>query len=196
MFKHYFEIFFPLFIAIDVFGMLPIYTNLTKDLLESEKRQIIFKAVLASFIFGVLFIYFGNSIFSFLGITQFDFLVGGGVLLFCIALSDLLIGGFETGRKSTQEVAIVPLAIPLILGPGSLTALLIISAEYGKSWSVFSLLLNLFIVWLGLKLADRINRMLGEGFNAAMARIVSLFLLAISVMMIRKGIVGIIGLVK
>jgi multiple antibiotic resistance protein len=188
------KVFIPLFVAIDVFLVLPIFTSFTQEVSTFEKKSIINKAIITSLCFGPFFIIFGEKLFHFFGITRFDFQIGGGILLFVIGIGDLVLGGFESRRKSTTEFGIVPLAIPLILGPASLTTLMILSSEYGKGLALISLFLNILIIWFSLSFSKAIMNFLSVGFSQAIAKIMSLFLLAISVMMIRSGIIGVINM--
>lgn len=187
--------FIPLFVAIDIFGVLPIYSSLTENLEKKQKREMAYKACGASLIIGILFVLFGSDIFKFLGISRFDFMVGGGILLLFISLNDIMVGNFRTRRVQSEQIAIVPLAMPLILGPASLTTLVLISSQHSKLWALGSLGLNLIIVLVSFLSVGIINKIIGKATNLAMAKIASLFLLAISVMMIRKGIYGIISMV-
>ncbi|MEK6626027.1 MAG: MarC family protein, partial [Bdellovibrionota bacterium] len=71
--------FIPLFVAIDVFGVLPTFSSLTERLEAKERSRVALKSCFVSLLLGLLFVVFGNAIFIFLGITQFDFMVGGGI---------------------------------------------------------------------------------------------------------------------
>jgi multiple antibiotic resistance protein len=185
--------FIPLFVAIDIFGVLPTYSSLTEGLTSEVRNKIALKSCVVSIILGIMFIFFGNAIFVFLGITQYDFMVGGGILLFLISVRDIM-GGHHDDRKVVgDELAIVPLAMPLILGPASITTLILISSQYSKIWALGSLLINIVIVFAGFLLSVRINKLLGKSTNLAIAKIASLFLMAIAVMMVRKGIYGILA---
>jgi multiple antibiotic resistance protein len=186
--------FIPLFVAIDVFLILPIFTSFTQDVSKSDQKTIITKAIVTSLLFGPFFIFFGEKLFGFFGITRFDFQIGGGILLFIIGIGDLVLGGFESRRKSNVEFGIVPLAIPLILGPASLTTMMLLSAEHGKLLTLLSLALNILIIWVVLSFSKTIIKLMSEGLSLAIAKIMSLFLLAISVMMIRSGITGVLAL--
>ncbi|MBI2520360.1 MAG: MarC family protein [Bdellovibrio sp.] len=188
--------FIPLFVAIDVFGVLPTFSALTERLEERQRAQVALKSCFVSLIVGGLFVVFGNAVFIFLGITQFDFMVGGGILLFLISVSDILGANLEGRRVEGDELAIVPLAMPLILGPASITTLILISSQFSKCWALSSLVINIFLVYVAFLLSSRIQKFLGKGTNLAIGKIASLFLMAIAVMMVRKGIYGILGIVS
>ena len=185
--------FIPLFVAIDVFGVLPTFSSLTERLEGKERSRVALKSCFVSLLLGLLFVVFGNAIFIFLGITQFDFMVGGGILLFLISVSDILGADLEGRRVAGDELAIVPLAMPLILGPASITTLILLSSQFSKSWAILSLVSNILLVYGVFLLSGRIQKFLGKGTNLAIGKIASLFLMAIAVMMVRKGIYGILA---
>lgn len=186
--KNWMMIFIPLFVAIDIIGMVPLFLSLTQGLEDKEKSKAINVSVLAALGIGLIFIFAGQKIFDVIGITENDFRVGGGILLALIALSDLLVPGSEERRKTTSDIAIVPLAVPLILGPAALASLILLTSHASYLWVVLALLVNLALVWLALTYSRLIKRVIGEGGALALAKVFSILLLAYGVMMIRVGI--------
>lgn len=186
--KNWMMIFIPLFVAIDIIGMVPLFLSLSQGLGDQEKSKAINVSVVAALAIGFIFIFAGQRIFDVIGITENDFRVGGGVLLALIALSDLLVPGSEERRKTTSDIAIVPLAVPLILGPAALASLILLTAQFGYMWVALALLINLALVWLALTYSRLIKRVIGEGGALALAKVFSILLLAYGVMMIRVGI--------
>lgn len=188
--KNWMIIFIPLFVAIDIIGMIPLFLSLTQGMEDEQKHRAINVSAIAALAIGLIFIVAGKKIFDVLGITENDFRVAGGILLSLIALSDLLVPGSDNRRKTTSDIAIVPLAVPLILGPAALASLILLSSEY-PLWEVcLSLLVNLALVWLALRYSGLIKRVIGQGGALALAKIFSILLLAYGVMMIRVGIKG------
>ncbi len=186
--KNWMIIFIPLFVAIDIIGMIPLFLSLTGGMDDEHKYRAINVSTLAALAIGLTFIFAGQKIFDVLGITENDFRVGGGILLALIALSDLMVPGADNRRKTTTDIAIVPLAVPLILGPAALASLILLSSEY-PFWQVgLSLLGNIALVWLALRYSGLIKRVIGQGGALALAKIFSILLLAYGVMMIRVGI--------
>ena len=181
-------IFIPLFVAIDIIGMVPLFISLTQGMEEQDKTKAINTSVLAALAIGLIFIFAGGKIFEVIGITENDFRVGGGILLALIALSDLLVPGAEGRRKSTDDIAIVPLAVPLILGPAALASLILLTSHFNYLWVLLSFIVNLLLVWLALTNSRLIKRVIGEGGAMALAKVFSILLLAYGVMMIRVGI--------
>lgn len=185
--RPFFLAFIPLFVAIDVFGILPIFISLTAPLSEQERNRTSREAILAAGLIGTGFMMLGNAIFLYLGITEADFQIAGGALLFCLSLTDLL---FEerTRRFPSHALGVVPLAMPLIVGPAVLTTSIVLLNAHGFWHTLIAFLVNLGIVWLALNGSERIMAMVGGGALNAIAKVVNLLLAAIGVMMIRLGL--------
>jgi multiple antibiotic resistance protein len=179
--------FIPLFVAIDVFGVLPLFVSLTEGMSAAERKKLTFEATTTAFIISLLFLAAGKLLFSFLGITESDFRVGGGIVLLVLAVYDLL---FSKERERDPEVAIgvVPIGIPLIMGPAALTTIIILVDSYGYGWTIASLLANMLIVLVVFLQGARIARVMGKAGARAVGKVVALFLAGIAVMMIRSGV--------
>lgn len=188
MHESFWKALISLFVAIDVFGALPIFTSLTQQMTSDQRKKLVRKAVLAAAGVGLVFIFGGQAIFSFLGITENDFRVAGGVLLLIFAVSDLVLTQSHQGTTAPSSIGIVPVAIPLIMGPASLASLMVGSEQYGVLVMVLALLANLAVVWVALARANLIMASLGAETSEAIAKIFSLLLAAIGVMLIRQGI--------
>jgi multiple antibiotic resistance protein len=180
--------FIPLFVAIDVMGLLPVFTGLTDRMPALERRHVVRVACLTAAIISVLFVFLGNAIFRFLNVTADDFRIAGGVLLIIFAIQDLYSGG-KPRRVVSPTLAVVPIGMPLIVGPGVLTTSLLMVQEHGYPGTLVALAVNLLIVFAVLSASDPILRFVGPGVAAATAKIASLFLAAIGVMMLRVGII-------
>lgn len=179
--------FIPLFVAIDVFGVLPLYIALTERLDDRKRNVLAAEATLTAFVVSLLFLAAGKLVFSFLGITESDFRVGGGIVLLVLAVYDLL---FSKERKQDPDssVGIVPIGIPLIMGPAALTTIIILVDAHGYIWTIASLVANMLIV-LGVFLqAKRVIKVLGKAGSRAVAKVAALLLAGIAVMMIRSGV--------
>ncbi|MCK9409078.1 MAG: MarC family protein [Bacteriovoracaceae bacterium] len=179
--------FIPLFVAIDVPGLVPIFLSLTQGMTLKSRRKLIIEATLTSAAVALVFLVMGKVIFKFLGITENDFRIGGGIVLLVLGVTDLLFSSNEK-KDSGASVGVVPIGIPLVMGPGALTAIIIIVDAYGYWISMVSLTLNLLIVWLTFRHSDLVMKVMGEGGSKAFAKVAALFLVAIAVMMIRVGV--------
>ncbi len=185
--KDFFLAIIPIFVAMDAIAVLPIFINMTEGVTAAEKKVILKQSVITAFIVSICFLVVGKFIFGALGITVSDFKIAGGIVLLVIAINDLL---FPGKRRSFEgaSIGVVPLGMPLIVGPGVLTAIIILVDTYGYLPTLFSILFNLFIVWITFNKSDIIIKTLGENGSKGFAKVMSIFLAAIAVMMIRRGI--------
>ena len=183
--------FIPLFVAIDVLGLVPIFLSLTNEMAPPQKKRLITDAALTALAVSLVFLFGGRVIFNFLGITENDFRVGGGIVLLVLAVDDLI---FSTEQRRAPEttVGVVPIGIPLIIGPAALTTLLIIVDSYGFIAAIVSLFSNLLLVWLIFRNSSLIIRVMGEAGSKAFAKVAALFMAAIAIMMIRVGLTAMI----
>lgn len=180
--------FIPMFVAVDAIGIIPMYIGLTEGIDKIKKSRLVFSASLTALILCLFFLFIGNETFKFLGITVNDFRIAGGIILLIISINDLLFYSTRIRDIRSEEIGVVPIGIPLIAGPAVLTTILISVNEYGYSYTIISLTLNILITFLALFYADFIKKILGESGSKAFAKVASLFLAAIAVMMIRVGI--------
>lgn len=179
--------FVPLLVAIDALGILPIFIALTSEMDSTERKRIIRQSVLTAFLVSLGFLGAGKSVFALLGISIADFKIAGGILLFTLAIVDLIFPE-RTRTFAKETLGIVPIGIPLIAGPGVLTILLMVIDIYGYFSTILCLILNLLIVWLVFSQSQWIMKILKEGGTRGIAKVSSLLLAAFAVMMIRKGI--------
>lgn len=182
--------FISLFVAIDAIGVLPFLMSLTKNLEAHERKSLINRATISALAIGVAFVLIGKQLFSFLGITDNDFKIAGGSLLLIFAIRDLLDQSSHQGAPAPIKVGIVPIAIPLIMGPASLTTLLVGADQYGILTVLVSLAANLALVWILFSRAYAIIRFLGDDASDAVNKVFSLLMAAIGVMFIRSGILA------
>jgi len=187
--------FVPLFVAMDAIGVLPILLPLTQDMRANERRRVIRLAMLTALGLGLGFVAIGKGIFLFLGIEVADFLVAGGLILFILAAKDLITGKMMEAEASVgaDMVGVVPLGTPLVVGPAVLTTLLILIDLYSIIIVIVSFIINLAIAWLLFAQANRVVAFLGQGGVRATSKVVSLFLAAIAIKMIRQGVLVILG---
>ena len=183
--------FIPLFVAIDVLGVLPLFVGLTEGLDERRRRILTAEATVTAFLVSLLFLAAGKLVFSFLGITESDFRVGGGIVLLVLAVNDLLFSK-DAKRDPQSSAGVVPIGIPLIMGPAALATVIILVDSYGYFWTIASLLANMLIVWLVFRQAKWIIGVMGQAGSRAMAKVAALLLAGYAVMMVRSGIQGMI----
>jgi multiple antibiotic resistance protein len=191
MFKAALLAIIPIFVAMDAIGVLPIFISFTEGMKGGERKRVVQHSILTGFLVSLGFLAVGKLIFAFIGVTIPDFKVAGGIILLVIAVHDLLFPE-KKRRIDGETVGIVPLGVPLIVGPAVLTTILISVDAYGYIPTILSLIVNLLIAWWVFSRADLLLRLLGEGGAKGLAKVVSLLLAAIAVMMIRRGIIDII----
>lgn len=195
MLKNYFLAFVPIFVAVDAIGMLPVFLGLTQGMDEKRRQRLVRESTVTALVVAVAFLVMGKLVFQWLGITINDFLVAGGAILFIISIRDLL----SFGKRSAvpdETLGVVPLAVPLIVGPAVLTTSLILLNSFGLGPTLFSVAANILLCGLVLGFAGRLSRLLGEAGSHTLSKIMSLFLGAIGVMLMRIGILDILSVWK
>lgn len=190
MFDNFLLIFIPLFVAIDGLGLLPIFLNMTQDLDNQSRKKVIIHSLITAFMVALIFIFLGEFIFRSLGITVNDFTIAGGIILLIIAVTDIVKTQEYKGFVSSS-IGVVPIGTPLITGPATLTTCLILVGNYGYLPVIFSLVVNLMIVWIIFNQADLIKKAVGVDGLRGLGKIISLLLAAIAVKLIRTGLVEI-----
>jgi multiple antibiotic resistance protein len=183
--------FIPIFVAMNIFMLLPLFISMTKDMTRLERSKVVKESILTAILVSLSFVALGEVIFRILGITGDDFKTAGGIVLLVFAVRDLIHSG-EERIKSDIKVGVVPIGVPLIVGPAVLTNILLLVDHYGIIPTVISLLLNLIIVWIFLSNAERMMNFFGRGGIIGIGKVMLLLLAAIAIMMIRIGVVNII----
>ncbi len=191
MLKNILLSFIPIFVAIDAVGVLPIFVSLTEGIDRQQKIKVIVQSMFTAVCLSVGFIFLGRAVFKVLGITMGDFMVAGGAILFCLAIIDI-INPVKRRRIPSQELGVVPLGTPLIVGPAVLTTSMVIISQYGLFATLISVLVNILLAGIIFSVSSVVMKVLGEAGVKALSKITSLLLAAIAVMLIRKGIIELI----
>jgi multiple antibiotic resistance protein len=190
-FKDIFLALIPIFVAIDVFGILPIYLDFVKDTDTDEEKNIRKNSLITAFSVGIGFLLLGKSLFAVMGISIYDFEMAGGILLFIISINNLLAEKRKIYSSADKaDLGVVPIGVPLIVGPGVLTTLLIITGIYGYIIVTIAFIVNLLIVYIVLKNTRLFLRYLGKNGSNAAGKLAALLLAAYAVMMIRVGVIN------
>ncbi len=188
--------FIPMFFAMDPLGILVIFVGLTSSLTPEQKHKTIVQSLMTATLLAFGFIFLGKAIFNFLGISMGDFMIAGGLILFCLSIVDMLSQPGEVSKSRSSDLGSVPLGTPLIVGPAVLTMALMLMNQYGPGIALTAVLSNILIVAIVLFLSDKLIRILGTNGSKALSKVMSLLLAAIGVMMIRKGIIEIMASLK
>lgn len=183
--KEIFTAFMVLFAVIDIIGNIPIVIDLRKKVghIQSEKASIIAGVIM------VLFLFLGKSILNLIGIDVNSFAVAGAFILFFIALEMILgITLYKQEENNAMTASIFPLAFPLIAGPGSLTTLLSLRAEFHVENIIIAIVLNVLFIYIVLKTSSRIERFLGQNGINVIRKVFGVILLAIAVKLFAQNI--------
>jgi multiple antibiotic resistance protein len=187
--------FVPLFIVIDALGNLPIIISLSEDMMKSERRKMIHIAAGTAAGVGLAFLFFGQFILNIMGISVGAFAISGGLILLILSSKYILTGRMVNAVKE-EMVAVVPIGTPLLVGPATITTLLLLAGQYPLYIVLISFVLNILVAWILLMLGYRIAGFMGIGGLRAVSNIFNLLLAAIAVTMILRGLqmVGLINL--
>ena len=207
MLDFFINAFATLFVTIDPVGLAPMFLAVTAGMSQSDRRKVAIRATLTAA--GILLIFYasGQTVLNVLGISVSAFRVAGGLLLFLIAI-EMVFGKrqerkAETAEKAVEsqghhgtvnEVAIFPLAIPLISGPATISAIILLSSQapdtvaYAGLGGVIAVIL---ISCLGaLLLADKMERLLGETAQLVITRLLGVILVDLSVQFVEDGVLA------
>lgn len=184
-FKEIFTAFMVLFAVIDIIGNIPIIIDLRKKVghIQSEKASLIAGIIM------ILFLFLGKSILSLIGVDVNSFAVAGAFVIFFIALEMVLgITLYKDEEHNAITASVFPLAFPLIAGPGSLTTLLSLRAEYAIENIIVAVISNVIVIYIVLKTSAKIERVIGANGINIIRKIFGVILLAIAVKLFTHNI--------
>jgi len=176
-----------LFIIVDPIGLVPVFSALTKELPRPEKRRMFRNIVYTGSALLLLFALAGQQLLVLFGISIQSFMIAGGILLLLLSV-EILLRGERVQKTPGEDVGIVPIAFPLLVGPGAITTTMISIQRDGLEVAIPSILIVMFLTWVVLRLTDRINRLLGRTGSAVIARVLAVFIAAIAIQFIIDGI--------
>lgn len=175
-------------------GVLPIFMGLTDGMTVIARRKLVFQASSTAFAVAMLILFAGDVIFQVMGITVNDLRVGGGIILLVLSITDLIFGDFRQRAPESDDqessIGIVPIGIPLTIGPAAITTILVSQQSFGYIPTSVSLFVNLSLITVGFLYGPALLLKLGKNAAKAIAKVTSLFLAAIAIAMIRVGIMG------
>jgi multiple antibiotic resistance protein len=175
-------------VAIDPIGLAAVFLALGAGVPEATRKRIATQATWTGGAVALLFLFLGQTIFVALGITPSDFQIAGGLILFILAARDLTHSAAVEPEKLADDFGVVPLGMPLIAGPASITTLILLAETLGVAVTFGALVVNLVIVVLTFAFSETIGRVIRPTGMRAISKIVSLLLAAIAVNMIRQGL--------
>lgn len=193
--------FVTLLVTIDPPGLAPLFLALTGGMNRAERFQVSLRASTIGFVVLAVFAVAGAAILSMFGITLPAFRVAGGLLLFWIAFEMIFERRQERKNRSADKaitidhirnIAAFPLAIPLIAGPGAISATVLLSSSFGSVAGTLMLLAILaaciLITFVVLVLSERIDGFLGETGRSILTRLLGVILAALAVQFVADGI--------
>jgi multiple antibiotic resistance protein len=177
-----------LFIIVDPFGNIPIFMGLTQNMSKDQKRKVFNTATLVGFILLLVFAFTGQEIFNIFGVSIYSFEIAGGILLLIIAIKILVSGSISETAESPESIGAVPIAMPLLVGPGAITTTIFNLQTYDIYIAALSVLIVLILTWIILRYIENIYRFLGKTGAIVIARVMALLIAAIAVQYILVGV--------
>ncbi|MFK5980719.1 MAG: MarC family protein [Rhizobiaceae bacterium] len=194
--------FATLFVTIDPAGLLPIFLAVTAGMKAAERRSVAYKAITIAFGLLIVFALAGSTILDTLGVTIHAFKIAGGLLLFYIAFEMIFEKRQERHQKSSQtaltkddisNIAVFPMAIPMIAGPGAISATILLAENFGETWNGFGILVLLIasvmvVLLVVFLLAEYIDKAIGTTGRNILSRLMGVLLAALAVQFVVDGI--------
>ncbi|MEM2099429.1 MAG: MarC family protein [Candidatus Bathyarchaeia archaeon] len=178
-----------LFIVVDPFGNLPIFIGLTEKMSSQQRKRVFRSATITGFILLLIFALAGQQILAFFNISIYSFMIAGGVLLLIIAVKLLIEDEWNVpSNESLEKLGSVPIAVPLLVGPGAITTTILNFQSFGTIITVASVAIVFAVVSLVLKLIEPIHRFMGKSGAEIVTRIMALLIAAIAIQYMINGI--------
>lgn len=185
-----------IFFVLNATGQIPLFLAMLARFDQKKQLKIITREMIAALVILLLFTFFGDGILRVLGISRNVIAIAGGVLLFLISLTMIFpktVEGEGKEKALTQEPMIIPLAIPVITGPGAITTVMMYSHELGNAYLVAG---AAFAAWVPsliiLLLGSFIKQLLGEKGLVAVERLGGMLVCLIGVQMLTTGVLSLV----
>jgi len=191
------NVFLKIFMIFTPFFVISAFLSLTKDNPQAERQRIAIKVTVAVGLTCFVLFLFGSYIFSLFGITLDAFRIGAGAVLFISAVSMIQGKATISSQESKEDVAVVPLAIPITVGPGTIGALLVMGAGLKsvpeKITACLALMCAVLLVGGLLFAAGRLERFLGQQGLTILTKLTGLFVSAIAAQIFFTGLKNFMG---
>ena len=191
------QTFFLDFIVIDPLGNTPLFLSITQNMDTNKKIKVALSGTIIASIILLFFALLGSSLLSYLNISYPAFTIGGGIILLIIAIEML----FDKRQQRKEEdinfnsenVAVFPLAIPLIAGPAAITSVIVSVSDIGTDFTnqtagILSLALVLFLTFIIFFIASKFSKLINKKIIGVISRVVAIILVGLSVQYILDGI--------
>lgn len=177
-----------LFVVVNPVGKVPLFVTLTEKMEKQNKRLVSKNAIITTAVLLTIFAVAGIQVLSIFGISIYSFMVAGGILLFIISIEFLTHGEWRySGSSVSGDSGIVPLAFPLLAGPGAITTVMISLQAYGWVVSIISIVFVVLVTYLVLHVENPLLKILGSRGSTVTTRIFAIFLAAIAIQYIVEG---------
>ena len=187
------QVFFAIFGVMDPVGNTPFFITLTRSFNKKEQRSFAARGVLYAGGILVVFMFLGNFILNAFHVSIESFRIAGGLVLLTLGFQMLFDLEFEkkkneNGDEKSKDASIIPLATPLIAGPGTITSVVILSKEFGYVFTFLGIATNLALCYILFCFADIVSKLLGNKGTMVFANIMGLILMAVGVEFIRSAL--------
>ncbi|MBN2567563.1 MarC family protein [Candidatus Woesearchaeota archaeon] len=182
-----------LFTIVNPFSTSLVFSKLTQGMGTKERRRIAFTASFAALVAMTIFLLVGQPLLMFFGVTIYAFRVAGGLYLAWIGFEMLgprLRRDPDNYREADGSIAVIPIAIPLLSGPGALTSVLVLSSEMPWVPVLVSILAVSLLSWIVLRQSDLIQKALGHTGTSVVERLLGIIVLVVAVQFVFNGISG------
>jgi multiple antibiotic resistance protein len=178
-----------LFVVVNPIGKVPIFITLTEKMERQNKKLVSKNAIITTAVLLTVFAVAGIQLLSIFGISIFSFMIAGGILLFIISIEFLTHGEWRYNRSSASgDSGIVPLAFPLLAGPGAITTVILSIQAYGWIVSIISIVIVVLVTSLILEMGNPLLRILGKRGSLVTTRVLAILLAAIAVQYVVEGV--------
>ena len=184
---YFIEAFVTLLIMVNPIGVIPTYLNLTSDLNRIERRLILKQAMIFATGIMIVTVFVGKTLLTGLGIDTFALQIAGGILFFKFGY-DILNG--KTNVPKDESPGLVPLGFPLIAGPGSITALIVMTSQYNnfELYAIVAIILVLALTFVIMYFAKAVVKLLGLNATMAVVKIMGLLIISRGIQLILSGL--------
>jgi multiple antibiotic resistance protein len=177
-----------LFVVVDPIGGVPLFIALTCKVEMPLKRKIFRQAIYAAFLLLLVFALAGRLLLAVFNITLESFLIAAGILLLILSIQILIRGISVQDVEDASTTGVVPIAFPLLVGPGAIATTMLTLQNSGIIIALLSVGIVFFLTWVVLRLIEPINRLLGKSGSLFISKVMAVFLAAIAVEYLVTGI--------
>ena len=177
-----------LYAILNPVSVIPTYLALMEEVDKIQRRRLLRKAVITVFLLMLVFLLGGSFILGFMRIGVDSVRFGGGILLFVISID--MLGGVSRTKtiEEREQMFIVPIASPLLVGPGTITTLIVLSAVYPAYLGVISVAITALLIYLTLRGSEQITGIIGKNGVRAMGRLMAIIIAATAAEMIHTAL--------